>query len=69
MGQLIGNNFLLMFKMSVCIFVLYSSRSQSKGKLVSNGHNSPAKKGKSLSQSPKKDVVVLNEKKSNSKAS
>lgn len=48
---------------------MYSSRSKSKGKLVSNGHSSPAKKEKSQSESPKKDVVVLNEEKSNSKAS
>jgi len=41
-----------------------SSRSKSKGKLVSNGHSSPTKtkKEKSRSCSPKNDVTISEEK-------
>lgn len=42
---------------------VFSSRSKSKGKLVSNGHTSPAKKEKSHSCSPKNDVTMVNEEK------
>lgn len=46
-----------------------SSRSKSKGKLVSNGHSSPTKKEKSRSCSPKTEVTVTEEKTTNSKSS
>jgi len=50
-------------------FYVISSRSKSKGKLVSNGHTSPTKREKSRSSSPKNDVNLTEEKKTNSKNS
>lgn len=50
-------------------FYVFSSRSRSKGKLVSNGHNSPTKKEKSLSCSPKNNETLIEEKTINSKSS
>lgn len=52
---------------SLRILFLFSSRSRSKGKLVSNGHGSPTKKEKSHSCSPKNDII--DESASNSKTS
>jgi len=50
-------------------FYVISSRSKSKGKLVSNGHTSPTKKEKSRSCSPKNDVTLTEEKTTNPKTS
>jgi len=50
-------------------FYVISSRSKSKGKLVSNGHTSPTNREKSRSCSPKNDVTLTEEKATNPKNS
>lgn len=59
----------MIVKFYIFIWFIFSSRSKSKGKLVSNGHSSPNRKEESRSCSPKNDITVNEEKINNLKNS
>jgi len=55
--MLIIINILRYILLLIYFIFVFSSRSKSKGKQVSNGHTSPIKKEKSVSCSPKNDLI------------